>query len=69
MKISARNVLTGVVKKLTVGDVEAEVVVALPDGSEIVSVITADSAKRLELKVGRSVHPVIKASNVMIMVD
>ncbi len=30
---------------------------------------SADSAKRLELKVGKSVHPVIKASNVMIMVD
>ncbi|CAG4883119.1 Transporter [Georgfuchsia toluolica] len=66
MKISARNVLKGTVKSITLGGVEAEVVIELPGGSEIVSVITKHSADSLELVVGRTVYAVIKASDVMI---
>ena len=40
MKLSARNVLKGTVKTITEGAVNTEVVVELPGGQEIVSVIT-----------------------------
>jgi molybdate transport system regulatory protein len=40
MKISARNQLVGKVAKLTLGAVNAEVTIALPGGSSLVSVIT-----------------------------
>lgn len=69
MKLSARNVLKGKVKAVTTGTVNTEIVVELPGGEEIVSMITKDSAERLGLKVGKEVHAVIKASNVMIATD
>ena len=45
MKISARNKFVGKVKKITHGTVELEVVIALPGGQEMVSVITETSVK------------------------
>lgn len=69
MKTSARNMLKGVVKAVNHGAVNSEVVVALPDGTEIVSIITKSSAERLELAVGNEVYAMIKASNVMIAVE
>lgn len=66
MKISARNVFKGTVKQLTIGVVNAEVVVELPGGVEVVSMITRHSAEALELVVGKEVYAVIKASDVMI---
>ena len=69
MKISARNVLPGVVKSVNHGAVNTEVVIELPGGAEIVSVITKSSAEQLELAAGKQVYAVIKASNVMIAAD
>jgi molybdopterin-binding protein len=69
MKISARNVLQGNVPKITPGAVNAEVVLELPGGTEVVTIITMASAKALALDVGKTVKAVIKASNVMIAVD
>jgi len=69
MKISARNVLKGKVKDIKTGDVNSEVVVDLPNGMQIVSVITRESAENLGLARGKEVYAVIKASNVMIAVD
>jgi molybdopterin-binding protein len=69
MKISARNVLKGKVKQVKAGAVNTEVIVELPGGAEIVSVITKESAENLKLAKGKAVYAVIKASNVMIAVD
>ena len=69
MKISARNVLKGKVKRLNHGMVNSEVVIELQGGTEIVSVITKRSAEDLKLSEGKEVQAVIKASNVMIAVD
>ena len=66
MKISARNVFKGVVKELEHGAVNSEVVVELPSGLEVVSIITKHSAESLGLAVGKEVYTVIKASNIMI---
>ena len=38
MKLSARNVLKGKVKNIHLGEVNAEVVIELPGGAEIVAV-------------------------------
>jgi molybdopterin-binding protein len=69
MKISARNVLKGKVAKVTHGAVNSEVVVRLPGGVEIISIITKRSAKSLTLSKGKDVYAVIKASNVMLATD
>jgi len=69
MKISARNMLKGKVKRVTMGAVNAEVIIELPGGAEITSIITITSAKNLGLKEGKEVYAVIKASNVMVATD
>jgi len=69
MKISARNVLKGKVKAVTHGAINSEVVVELPGGIEVVSVITKTSAESLGLAKGKDVYAVIKATNVMIATD
>jgi molybdopterin-binding protein len=69
MKISARNVLKGKVKKITPGSVNSEVVLVLPGGSEITSIITKKSVESLGLKEGSTAYAVIKSSEVMIAVD
>ena len=69
MKISARNQLAGMVKSVTEGAVMAEVVVAVDGGHEIVSAITAESARRLGLAPGKRVVALIKSTEVMLAVD
>ncbi len=69
MKLSARNILKGTVKSITPGAVNNEVVIELPGGEEIVSIITKSSCERLGLEVGKPAYAVIKASNVMVAVD
>ena len=69
MKLSARNVLKGRVKKVVHGAVNSEVVVELPGGVEVVSIITKTSAESLGLAAGKEVYAVIKASNVMLATD
>jgi molybdopterin-binding protein len=69
MKMSARNILKGKVKQVEHGAVNTEVVIELPGGAEIVSIITKRSAESLQLAVGQEVYAVIKASNVMIATD
>ncbi len=69
MKLSARNVLKGKVKSVFPGVVNAEIVIELDGGAEIVSVITKNSAEALGLAPGKEVWAVIKASSVMVAAE
>jgi molybdopterin-binding protein len=69
MKLSARNVIKGTVKSVTPGAVNTEVVLELPGGAQVVSIITKHSAEDLGLREGMEAYAVIKASNVMVAVD
>ena len=69
MKISARNMLKGKVKKVTTGAINDEVIIELPGGVEIVSIITKASADNLGLTVGKEAYAIIKASNVIIGIE
>jgi molybdopterin-binding protein len=69
MKISARNKFKGIIKKITKGAVNAEVMIELPNRLKVVSIITNASVKDLGLAVGKEAYAVIKATNVMIAVD
>jgi molybdopterin-binding protein len=66
MKVSARNVLKGKVKSVEHGSVNSEVVLQLPGGTEIVSIITKTVAQNLGLKEGKEAYAIIKASNVIL---
>jgi molybdopterin-binding protein len=69
MRISARNVIKGKVKRVMHGAVNSEITIGLPGGAEIVSVITKSSAKNLKLVKGKEAYAIIKATNVLIAVD
>ena len=69
MEISARNVIKGKVKTVKPGAVNNEIIVELPGGAEVVSIITMSSSERLGLQPGKEVYVIVKASNVMIGVD
>jgi molybdopterin-binding protein len=69
MNISARNLLKGRVTQIIQGAVNTEVIIELPGGAEIASIITKASAERLRLSQGQEVYAVIKASDVMVATD
>ncbi len=69
MRLSARNVLKGKVVAVKPGAVNSEVILELPGGAQVVSIITKESAENLGLAPGKPAYAVIKASNVMIGVD
>jgi len=69
MKLSARNIVKCKVKKINPGAVNTEVILEVTGPSEMVSIITKDSAENLGLAPGKAVYAVVKASNVMIAID
>ena len=69
MKLSARNILKGTVKKVIRGAVNSEVTIRLEGGAEVVSIITNESVDSLGLKEGVQAYAVIKASNVIVAID
>ncbi|HEX9873899.1 MAG TPA: molybdopterin-binding protein [Deferrimonas sp.] len=69
MKLSARNILKGKVKKIVVGAVNSEVFLELPGGVIVTSIVTKDAVESLGLKEGKEAYAVIKASSVMLAVD
>jgi len=66
MKLSARNILKGKVKRIKRGPISSLVVLQIAPGVEIVSTITAESSAALKLKKGQTAYAVIKASSVMV---
>ena len=69
MKLSARNVLKGKVKKVNHGVVNSEVIFGLPHGYEILSIVTKAAVENLGLKEGKEVYAVINATDVILATD
>ena len=65
-KLSARNVLPGIVARLEPGAVNSEVEVQLAGGTQVVASITKASVQALDLKQGDKVSAIVKASNVLV---
>ncbi len=63
--LSARNQFKGKVKSVKLGNVMAEVVVAVGD-LEIVSAITRGSVEQMKLAAGDEVVAIIKSTEVMV---
>jgi len=66
MKISARNVLAGTVRKVEKGAVNGEVALSLSGGETVVAIITNSSIETLGLATGKPAFVIVKASDVMI---
>ena len=69
MQISARNQIIGIVEKITLGAVNAEVLIKIKSGNTLVSIITNTATENLEINVGDEVIAVIKSSNVLLSTE
>ena len=69
MQISARNQIKATVVKIVTGAVNAEVILDLGGGQQLISIITNESVKALGLMVGKPAYAIIKASNILVGVD
>ncbi len=69
LKVSSRNVLQGVVKRVVMGAVNSEVTLEIVHQVELVSIITRTSVEELELSEGKEAYAVIKSSDVVIAMD
>ncbi len=68
-KTSARNRFRGKIAKINAGIIVAEVIAALDDGTNIVTLITVPSLANLNLQVGDSAWFLFKAFSVILNVD
>ncbi|GFK94697.1 Molybdenum-pterin-binding protein MopB [Fundidesulfovibrio magnetotacticus] len=69
LKTSARNKYSGRIVKVNAGQISAEVVVELPDGTLVCSLVTDESVKALDLKVGDEICALFKAFSVILNVE
>lgn len=66
IRLSARNCLEGKVTRVSEGAVNSEVVIQLPGGTEVFSIVTREAVDELGLKPGASATAVIKASHIIL---
>ncbi|GLZ84600.1 hypothetical protein Pres01_06510 [Metapseudomonas resinovorans] len=66
IRLSARNCLNGTVVSVDAGAVNSEVVIELPGGAKVTSVVTREAVAELGLTKGVSATAVIKASHVIL---
>ena len=66
MKVSGRNRLKGEVKKIVLGEVMAKIILQVGD-NRITSVITKEAAEEMQIKEGKEMTALIKATEVMLM--
>lgn len=66
MKVSARNILRGRVKRVVTDAINTEVTLEIAPKVELTSIITRSSAEELDLSEGKEAYAVIKSSNIMI---
>lgn len=67
MKYGARNQIQGTVAEIKKGGIMCEVIVELPGGGVMTSVMTIDSLGDMSLNVGDKVKVVVKAVNVLLV--
>ncbi len=64
--VSGRNQLVGRIESVRISGLMAEIVISI-GGQKITSVITAGSAREMQLKPGQTVAALIKSTDVMIL--
>lgn len=66
LKVSSRNILKGVIKRVVIGAVNSEVTLEIVHKVELTSIITKVSAEELELVEGGEAYAVIKSNDIVI---
>lgn len=66
LKLSARNQLPGMIKRIVSGAVNTEVILDLAGGNSVAAIVTNTSAEKLKLSEGKAAFAVFKASSVIL---
>ena len=66
LKVSSRNILKGIVKKVVTGAVNCEVTLEIVHKVELTSIITTTSVEDLGLAEGEEAYAVIKSNDIVI---
>lgn len=66
MNISARNIFKGTITSVIKGAINAEIDLALAEGTSICSVITMGAVEKLGLKEGMDAYAIIKANSIIL---
>ncbi|MEH2136198.1 TOBE domain-containing protein [Nostoc sp.] len=66
LKVSSRNILKGVVKRVVTGAVNSEVTLEIIHRVELTSIITRVSVEELDLSEGKEAYAVIKSNDIVI---
>lgn len=69
MQTSARNQFLGIIKAITKGAVNAEVILDIGNSTEIAAIITNSSVDHLALAVGKEAYALVKAHWVILSLD
>jgi molybdopterin-binding protein len=67
MKVGARNRVIGEVKSISKGQVMCLVKLAIPEPSNMASVMTLESLEEMQLKKGDKVEVIVKAVHVLLV--
>jgi molybdate transport system regulatory protein len=67
MKVGARNRVIGEVKSISKGQIMCLVKVAIPEPSNMASVMTLESLEEMQLKKGDKVEVIVKAVHVLLV--
>jgi molybdopterin-binding protein len=68
MQLSTRNRLPGTITEMVKGEAAAKVTIRVGD-NHVVALITRESADELDLEPGKEVTALVKATDVMILMD
>ncbi len=66
LKVSSRNILKGIVKRVVTGAVNSEVTLEIVHKVELTSIITRVSVEDLDLSEGKEAYAVIKSNDIVI---
>ncbi len=69
LKVSSRNLLKGVVKRVVKDSVNSEVTLEIVHRVELTSIITRVSADELDLSEGKEAYAVIKSNDIVIAME
>lgn len=69
MQSSARNQFIGTVVALRSGPVDVEVTLQLSEDTQLIAIITKESANRLAITLGQELYALVKSSSVMLVTD
>jgi len=69
IETSADNMFNGIIEKISSGEINSEYIVRIDDGTEVCSIVTSESCRRLALEEGDRVGVLFSSFSVVLLAD